>query len=457
LTSPTSDGSTARAGQSGLLTRLYAGSARNLVGTVFNQGSTFALNFVAAHALGLLRFGEFMIVQATLTTAGNLGQFATGYTATKYIAEFRTRDRARASRILGLCAAASAVTGCFAAVALFLAAPSLAARAFNAPSLSTPLMIAAPAVMFIIMNGFRTGALGGLESYGALARVGVISGIAYLVLGSAGAFLAGVNGALAGVAASAIVQWIVLGRLLTEESARRGLATVYDHPWRERDLLIRFALPASLSGFVTLPALWLASTILVSQPGGLEQMALFGAANTYRVAVLFLPNTVNVVGMSLLNNQRGAGDDAYRRVFWWNLATTAGLAVAAAAAVTITGKWLLEAFGRSFENGYGTLLVLMVAAIIEAITMAFYQVVQSQAKLWLSLFVVAMPRDSLIVVAAYLLTPSLGALGLAAAYAIGWTVALCTTSALALRLGIHAGGAADGPALIVEPIDAGRV
>ena len=311
--------------------------------------------------------------------------------------------------------------------------------------------------MFIIMNGFRTGALGGLEGYGALARVGVISGIAYLGLGSIGALFGGVNGALAGVTASAIVQWIVLGRLLAEETARRGLSTVYDHPWRERDLLIRFALPASLSGFVTLPALWLASTILVGQPGGLEQMALFAAANTYRVAVLFLPNTVNAVGMSLLNNQRGTSDHAYRRVFWQNLAMTSGLAFAAAAAIAVCGRWLLAAFGHSFEDGYRTLLVLMVAAIIEAVTMGFYQVVQSQAKLWLSLFVVALPRDTLIVVAAYLLTPSLGSLGLASAYLIGWTVALCTTSALAARLGIHAGLSADRPRLIVEPIDAGRV
>ena len=83
--------------------------------------------------------------------------------------------------------------------------------------------------------------------------------------------------------------------------------------------------------------------------------------------------------------------------------------------------------------------------------------VQSQAKLWLSLFVVALPRDTLIVLAAYTLTPSLGALGLAAAYLIGWTVALCTTSALTVRLGIHAGLNSDRPPLIVEPIDAGPV
>jgi O-antigen/teichoic acid export membrane protein len=422
-----------------LLARLYRGITRNVVAAVFNQGSTFALNIIAAHALGRLRFGEFMIVQATLTTVGNLGQFATGHTATKYVAEFRTREPARASRILRLCATVSTVTGSLAALALLASAPFLAARVFRAPSLSPSLMIAAPAALFIVMNGFRAGALGGLEAYGPLARVGVLSGTAYLLLGAAGAIVGGVNGALIGVAVSAFVQWVGLGRVLRHQTIQHGLHTVSDRPGREREMLLSFALPASISGFVTLPALWLASALLVRQPGGIEQMALFAAANTFRVLVLFLPYIINSVVLSVLNNQRGANDTAFRRVFWWNLAITVTLALAAALVAVVAGTRLLSAFGRTFDEGYPTLRVLMTAAVIEAATQALHQVVQSHARLWLSLFAVGLPRDVLIVTAAYVLTPAMGALGLATAYAIGWSAALCTTVALAYGLGIHAG------------------
>jgi O-antigen/teichoic acid export membrane protein len=434
--------------------RLSGGIARNFVSAVFNQGSTFALNIVAAHALGRLLFGEFMIVQTTLTTVSNLGQFATGYTATKYVAEFRVQQPARASSILALCAAVSSVTGWVVMLGLLVGAPYLAGHAFGAPALAPSLMIAAPAALFIVMSGFRTGALGGLEGYSALARVGVIAGTTYFTLGAMGAFLGGVNGALLGVAASAALQWFILGRLLHRERIRQGLVTS-DHPWAERNVLFRFALPASISGFVSMPAWWLASTLLVRQPGGFEQLALFAAANMFRVIVLFLPNTINTVAMSLLNNQRGTSHAAFRRIFWWNLATTAGSAITAAAGIAAMGKWLLHAFGRSFDEGYRTLLVLMFAAVIEAVAVAVYQVVQSQARLWLSLFVVAIPRDGLIVIAAYLLTPILGAAGLASAYAIGWSVALCTTIGLAFRLGIRAGIGQGSGALRAGAMDAG--
>lgn len=418
-----------------LLRRLQTGITRNLVASVFNQGSTFALNVVAAWVLGRLLFGEFTIIQTTLTTVSGLGQFATGYTATKYVAEFRNREPGRASNILGLCGAVSGVTGALVALGLLIAAPYLAVYAFQTPSLSTSLRVAAPAVLFTVMNGFRIGALGGLEGYGALATVGTLSGISYLILGTVGAFWGGVNGALAGIAASAFLQWVLLGSFLTREGSRFGIRARYDRMWSERDVLARFALPASLGGFVTLPALWLGSTSLVRQ-AGFEQMALFAAANTFRVIVLFLPNTVNAVGMSLLNNQRSVGGHAYKRVFWWNLGITAALAVPVALLIALGGKWLLALFGRGFEDGHAALMILMIAAVIEALEVAVYQVVQSQARLWLSLFVIALPRDSLIVVLAYLLSSRMGAAGLATSYAIAWTVALFATVALALRLGI---------------------
>jgi O-antigen/teichoic acid export membrane protein len=436
----------------GLSARLYAGITRNFVAAVFNQGSTLALSFFAANVLGRERFGELTTVQGTLNTVGNLGQLATGYTATKYVAEFRGRDAARAGRVLAVCAAVSTTTACVAAFALLAGAPWIARHAFRAPQLASPLTIAGAAVLFVIMNGFRTGALGGLESYGAIARAGMAGGAAYLVLGAAGALAAGVNGALAGIAASACLQWLLLGASVRREARAHNIPADSPGFWREREVLFGFALPASLSGFVTLPALWLAGMLLVRQPGGLEQMAVFGAANTYRVLVLFVPTNINAVGLSLLNNQRGSADNAFRRVFWWNLTITVLAAVAGAAAVAAAGPWLLAAFGQGFVEGYGTLLVLMAAAVLEALTMAFYQIVQSRAKLWLSLFAIALPRDTLIVVSAFFLAARGGAAGLAWSHLIGWIVATCSVLFITMRIGIHAGVPQTASA-VLEPID----
>ena len=69
--------------------------------------------------------------------------------------------------------------------------------------------------------------------------------------------------------------------------------------------------------------------------------------------------------------------------------------------------------------------------------MAAYQVIQSQTKMWLSFFAIAIPRDVLIVGLAYLLIPTHGAKGLAAAYTIAWTVAALVIGAIVYHIGLH--------------------
>jgi hypothetical protein len=78
----------------------------------------------------------------------------------------------------------------------------------------------------------------------------------------------------------------------------------------------------------------------------------------------------------------------------------------------------------------------MLAAIIESVAIWIYQVIQSHGRMWLTLFFVTLPRDCLILILAYLLTPTYGATGLAAAHAGGWAFALAAIAILTYRLGL---------------------
>src|SRR5438045_2646976 len=137
----------------------------NLIGTAALQGSTFIINIAVANLLGRRVFGEYAIVQSTVVVFSSVVQWATGYTATKYLAEFRSTDPSRAGRLLGMLAVVSAVLGGILALLLLLSARALAINVLKNPELSTPLMIAAAGVFFGVANMFLIGSLAGLESY----------------------------------------------------------------------------------------------------------------------------------------------------------------------------------------------------------------------------------------------------------------------------------------------------
>ena len=422
-----------------LRSRLQTGVAWNLLGSFFNQGSTFAVNIIVANLLGRQVFGEYAMIQSTIVTLSNVAQLAVGYTTTKYVAEFRSADKAKTGRILGLCTVVSAATACVAALALSVGARWLAAETLQAPQLTSGLMIAAGVVLFTVMNGYQMGALAGLESYPALGVAGILSGSLYLGICALTAWAGGLNGVLAGLVASAVIQWGVLSWFLRRESARQMIAIDYRGVVQERAILLKFALPAAIGGSSTMSALWLANTFLVRQPGGYEQMALYSAANNFRVIVLFLPNIVNNVGLSLLNNQKGLEDEGrYQKVFWVNLALTAGVAICGAAGVALLGPVVLGMFGRSFSEGYPVLLVLMLSTFPEALWYVLANSLASHDKFWLLLYTGILPRDACIALLAYLLSPSFGAMGVASGYAISWVASFILVMVLVWQTGLRA-------------------
>jgi O-antigen/teichoic acid export membrane protein len=421
-----------------LRTRFQSGVIWSIAAAVASSAFNFLVNMLVARLLGRDHFGQFGIVQSTIATIAGLGQLAMGYTATKFVAEFRNHEPARAGRVIGLCSMVASFSAFAAAVTLYFAAPWLAARTLKAPELSGTLQIASVMVFFTVLTGYQMGALAGLERYRSLAFLAAGTGAANLAGAACGAWKFGVGGAIAGLGVACAIQWLMFRWTVHSACREEGIVVSRSGLVEERHLLFSFALPAALGGLSSMPALWLANAFVVRQPGGFAQMGLYAAAFSLRSFVFFLPSLFNRVSMSLLNNQKGLQNwGAYGRVFKMNVVSTGVSVFFGAIAVATLGVRLLAAFGRDFTEALPVLLVLLVATIFEAVTGSLYQVVQAESRMWSSIFIIMVPRDLLIVLMAYRLVPTMGARGLATAYATGWLIACVATAVFVSRIGIR--------------------
>jgi len=398
--------------------RLIKGTTLNLIAVVFNQGSTLIANIIVARILMKQGFGEYAMVQTTLLTMAVLSQFATGYTALKYIAEYRSSEPERAGRIMGLCAIVSTVMAGVGAFLLIVMAPWLAATMLKAPHLKFALMIGSGFLFFSAINGYQMGALSGLEAYGSLAKAGIVSGIMAVAAISLGAWWGGLNGTLTGLSITAFVRCTIHNRWLRLESLAQGIKPRYRGSLsQEKAIILKFVLPSAIAQFYSPPLIWLANSFLVRQPGGYGEMALFSAANNLRILVLFLPTVMNSVGLSVLNYEKAKGDVAhYHRVFISNIVYIFLVSLGGALVVGIFGRTILQLFGKDFGAGKSILWFLLAASFFEALTMALYQYVLTKSKIWLQFLGIVVPKEALLIVTAYYLVPSYGGAGLAAAY-----------------------------------------
>ena len=412
--------------------RLITGSAWNLIAMIFNQGSTFAVNIIIARILGQVAFGEYAIIQNTIVTMASLIQLSFGMTATKYIAEFRTTDKDRAGELLGFLSIITFTAAAFGSIVLFYTSPWISLHALKAPKLSELLVVGVGYVFFSALNGYQTGVFAGLESYKSLAKSGIVSGLVVIMFVTAGACWSGLIGAVWGLSISALVRFLVHKYNLIEAYKKNGLQPRYGSIANEKAIFLKFVLPSSLCIVFTLPAMWAANALLVRN-AGFAEMAIYGAANNIRVIVLFLPNVISNVGLSMLNHEKGNGDyGRFNHLFRSNVLSITFCAIITAFLFGLFSDYILRVFGKSFTSAHAisVVVVLLLSTIPESISIAIHQYINSRVNMWVAFFGVNLPREILLVLFAYSLTNKYGAFGMALSYLTAYTVAFITTACI---------------------------
>jgi O-antigen/teichoic acid export membrane protein len=418
--------------ESSLRYRALRGVSWNLVGTLVGSGCNFLLTIIVARLLGREGLGRYSIIINTIFTASGIAQLATGYTAIRYVSEFRASAKERAGRIIALCSVITGVTASIAASVLFFGAGWISESALHAPALKPLVMIASIACYFATVNGYQIGTLAGLEEYGlSVAALGFGSATT-LSATAAGAATLGLSGAVLGFACGSAIQWIGFMVAMRKACALHGIPVSYQGFVREDRVLWRFAIPASLP-VLLLPVTWAASALLARQPGGFSELATYNAAFSLRGLVLFMPLALNRVSMSLLNHEKGQKRIVqYRKIFWLNLIATASLVTAGILSVGLIGPRLMLLFGKSFAGTSVILIPVFLAAALDGIGQAVYQLVQTRERMWLSFWTIVLPRDGVMFLLAFWLIPQYGAMGLATAVAVGSTIALVATTVVAM-------------------------
>lgn len=411
---------------------LRARFARGAWWSTIAAGSSRAIMLLAAvvcgRVLGRTSFGELGMIQSTAGVFGVFAGFNLGITANRYLAELRSTDPQRAGRILALSSLAALCGGSLLALALVISAPYLAAHTLAAPQLARTLAISSGLIFFGAMNGVQAGALAGFESFRDLARVNVWGGAAGFLLITTGVRFGGVAGATCGYVGAAAVNWLIGHFILRRKCAFYGIPRTLHRCLSEWPILLKFSAPAFLSSALLAPALFACNAFLVHQPAGYSSLGIFTAADRWRVALLFLPNSIMAMVFPMLFNLRGArNQQGFRRVFQANLAVNLAAVILPGALIVVLSPLIMSAYGSAYREGWRVLAVLAVAAIPQCLNSVLGQTVVARS-MWLR-FAFDLMLTAILISSAHLLIPRLGALGLACANFIAYTA---TTIGLAI-------------------------
>ncbi len=407
--------------QSPIAYRLARGAFWSLVGGIASRALTIGSSIIVARLLGREGYGEIGMVQSTIGMFGVFAGFGLGATATKYIAEFRTKDPIRAGRISNLTIVVSLITAGLMAIACLGMSGWLADKTLNKAGIA-PLLAAGSLLLFIsTLGGVLFAALAGFESFRVIARINVIQGIAAVFLTIPLVWLFGVQGAIASLTINAAIGLLLSAKALLAEYVKFTIPPGYNKDvWAEWLVLWKYSLPSVVSGLMVGPVIWVTNAILVNQPGGYGELGLFNAANQWRMIIIFLPGMLASAMLPVLSETHGREDKTdFVRTVIMNLRVTWIVALPLTVLVVTMGKPLAALFGKQFYGSAPIISVLMLATFLNVVNSAVGSALAGSGRMWTGMFM-NLGWAVVLTISSLLLVPRFGGLGLATAYLLAY-------------------------------------
>ena len=384
-----------------------------------------------ARFLGKEGFGELGILQSTIGSLGVLAGFGLGITATKHVAEFKSKDPSKAGRIMALSSLTAMISGGFISLILLILAPWLATTALAAEQLSGVLQIAAGLVFLNALNGSQTGALSGLEAFKAIAILNAMAGIYGFLFIVTGAYLRGLHGAVLGMLITIALSLILNHIALQRTASKHDMPLTYAGCGKEWKVLGTFSLPSMLSSLVVSPANWACAALLVNQANGYAEMGIFNAANQWHMAILFFPSIVSSTALPIMASYQAENQQfPYVKTLKWSLFANLAAALVLAIPVILLSPFIMASYGETFRSGWDTLALLVFSTVIVSSLGAIGQAITAIGKMWWAFALNVFWAVALL--SSFWLLRQHGAFGLATANLISYGLHFVSVSIFAL-------------------------
>lgn len=394
--------------------RLARGVFWSLAGSLISRSLGLVASIGVAQFLGQDGFGELGMIQSTVGLFGTFAGFGSGIIATRYVAEYRAIDQARAGRMMALSGLSAWVFGTTMTILCLALAPWLAVQVMGAPQLSDPLRIGSLLLVLGAVNGAQLGALSGFEAFKRIAHINLLAGLLNLPLMLVGAWLLGVTGAVWGLVAAQVANCVLSYLALHQETSAARVPRTYRGCLEEWQVLWSMGVPSTLGWTIISLCGWGSYAILVRSTDSFSDMGVLNATNQWRNALSVLPTILASALLPMLSacNQVQHGKDQQ----WRQLEATHGLIALGiwplALGLASFAQEILSLYGSGFTSGRAIFIFILASMVVTTSQIPISNLIIARGWLWLGLGF-NMLTSAILLITSYLLVPEYGGIGVA--------------------------------------------
>lgn len=396
--------------------RIAYGAFWSMTGTALGKFLVLVAGIICARILGKEIFGEFGMVRSTVGIFIVLGSAGIGITATRFISLYRTTDQDHSYSIYRLSLLFALCSGIVLTVCLMPMAKTISEVVLHSPHLSAAIQIAALILFASILNATLNGVLTGLEDFKSIAINTFIGSSIESILMVLGAWYYGLHGAIIGFGLGIVAQYIANHIAIRKDFKKYGITSTSHIARKDYRLIYSYCIPATLSALTVAPAFFIIRAMVV-RATGYGELAIFEAADQWKVIILFIPTAVSQIVLPILSSTTDG--KKFSKALLANIALIGVVSVVVAVIISILSPYIMPLYGSSFDN-QTPLMLLAASTVFSSIANVIEMAVCSKEKMWQN-FALNLVWATIMIACAQI-NISKGATGLALAVLVSYAI-----------------------------------
>jgi len=408
---------------SNIFQRIASGAFWSFTGIALAKFLVLVAGIICARILGTAQFGELGIVRSTIGMFVVLGASGLGYTANKYIAEYRaTGLKRKISQIYNLTIVFGITMGIVITLIVLFSSRYIASNVLNNPNLIPSIKLGAVLLFMSILNSVQNGVLSGFEQFKTIAINTFISSVVEALGIIMGAYVSGTEGAIVGYGLSFFI-WAIINHLSIRKVFLKN-EILLKYAWLKREdfsIIWSFSIPATMNSIMVVPAFWILKTLLVNFCG-YKVLGIYEAADQWKVIILFVPGAIANILLPIFSNIQGSKNaNSFLKTLNYSMLINGGISLLLFVIIFLGQHTIMNFYGEGYEDS-STLVVLCLSTIFSSIAQVMTLSLISRAQVWVS-FMFNLIWTLILVGSAYVfLKNNFGALSLAWANVIAYCI-----------------------------------
>lgn len=368
---------------------LFRDSFWTLLGGGIGKGLSLIAGIFVARFLGSEVYGEYGTIRTTLLFIAIVSSFGFGYTATKYVVEYRNNNLSLVCSITNKILLFTLVFSLILALIFTIYATDIAFF-LKAPDLANVLRRYSIMIVLNAMVSSQTAIISGFKDFKKLSIVNIWSGILIFVGSIFLTLWLSLDGAIIALLLYYLIQYILNHIIIKKELSMIGVAK-REFKWHDFIPLIKFSTPIAMQESLYTIVHWITLWLLIKY-SNYTQVGLSSAGSLWQSVVIFIPAMLKNVMFSYFTEDKES-QNLTKKLVLINLISS----LIPAIIIFIFSGYISKFYGPSFEDIDIIITICVMSSVCISVSEVYCYKLISSGRPWL-VFISRLIRDTFILI-----------------------------------------------------------